>query len=690
MLRLFAALASALLVAPFQASASPSATAGQQLAVVASSSPEPATRAGINFAHMDRSVRPQDDLYRFVNGAWLRDTTIPPDRAEYGLFAKLTEDIEQRLRAIVEQAAADPTATGDSRLIGDFYASFLDEARIERAGLVPLRPELARIDGLRTPADVLAYFAHAERLGIKNPIDLEIFADAARPDVNAAWFEQFGLAMPNRDYYLKDDASFAEMRSKYVQYAAELLKWAGQAEPHQAAARVMALETRLATAASSAADQRDIDKIYNPYSLADAIELTPGLDWRRYFHALSLPEESPLVLRQPEYFKALGDALLDVPVSTWQEYLRVRLLDSSAPYLNSALVNSHFAFHGTAISGTPSIKPRWKRALDEVETSLGDALGKVYVARYFPPEHKQRIDALVANLLDAFEASIDELEWMSPATRTEARAKLEAFTVKIGYPEVWKDYPGLVLHRDDLLGNVRRARAVAFERDRAKLGQPVDRREWVMTPQTVNAYYNPLANEIVFPAGILQPPLFDPAADDAVNYGAIGAVIGHEISHGFDDVGRKFDGRGAKRDWWSAEDDQRFRELTARLVTQYSAFSPLPGLHVNGQLTLGENIADLSGLAVAHKAYLRSLDGKPAPDLDGFTADQRFFIGWAQAWARKFRDDELRRRLTVSPHSPTEYRVNGPVRNMPAFAEAFDLKPGDALYLPEEQTIRIW
>jgi predicted metalloendopeptidase len=397
-----------------------------------------------------------------------------------------------------------------------------------------------------------------------------------------------------------------------------------------------------------------------------------------------------LVLRQPQYFTELGSALHEVPLATWQDYLRVRLLDSSAPYLASALAKKHFAFHGTAISGTPDMKPRWKLALAEAELSIGDLLGKVYVARHFPPESKQRIDALVANFLRAFDESIDELEWMTPSTRREAHAKVAALTVKVGYPQVWKTYPGLEIRRDDLLGNVQRARMSAFERDRAKLGQPVDRREWVLTPQTVNAYYNPLVNEIVFPAAILQPPFFDPQADDAVNYGAIGGVIGHEISHGFDDQGRKFDATGAMRDWWTAEDNQRFHALADRLIAQYSAVSPLPGIHVNGQLTLGENIADVSGLAVAHRAYRIALDGQAPPELDGFTGDQRFFIGWAQIWARKYREDELRRRLGVSPHSPNEYRVNVALPNLPAFAEAFGVKPGDRLYRPPEQTVRIW
>jgi predicted metalloendopeptidase len=658
-------------------------------AVALPASPSPA-RSGLYLQNFDRSVRPQDDLYRFVNGTWLRDTAIPADRAEFGAFSKLAEDVERQLRVIAEEAAADPTATGERRLLGDFYTSFLDEAAIEAAGVTPLRNELERIAALRTPDDVLAYFARGEQLGIRNPLDPEIFADAKRPDVNVVWIEQYGLALPERDYYLKDDARLAEVRSKYVVYVGELLTTLDHPDPQAAAQQVMALETRLARAAASPVELRDLAMIYNPFDLKGALKATPGLDWAHYLSALGLPEDAPLVLRQPQYFTELGSALHEVPLATWQDYLRVRLLDSSAPYLASALAKKHFAFHGTAISGTPDMKPRWKLALAEAELSIGDLLGKVYVARHFPPESKQRIDALVANFLRAFDESIDELEWMTPSTRREAHAKVAALTVKVGYPQVWKTYPGLEIRRDDLLGNVQRARMSAFERDRAKLGQPVDRREWVLTPQTVNAYYNPLVNEIVFPAAILQPPFFDPQADDAVNYGAIGGVIGHEISHGFDDQGRKFDATGAMRDWWTAEDNQRFHALADRLIAQYSAVSPLPGIHVNGQLTLGENIADVSGLAVAHRAYRIALDGQAPPELDGFTGDQRFFIGWAQIWARKYREDELRRRLGVSPHSPNEYRVNVALPNLPAFAEAFGVKPGDRLYRPPEQTVRIW
>jgi predicted metalloendopeptidase len=397
-----------------------------------------------------------------------------------------------------------------------------------------------------------------------------------------------------------------------------------------------------------------------------------------------------VVLCQPDYFKAVGKALQDVPLATWKDYLLLRTLDAYSPYLSKAFVDENFDFYARTLTGTPELKPRWKRALDDMEVSVGDLLGKEYVKRHFPPEAKARMDELVHNLLKAFSTGIDELDWMGPDTKREAHDKIANFTVKIGYPDKWKEYPGLVTRRDDLVGNVLRAREVNARRELAKVGKPVDKTEWNMTPQTINAYYNPLANEIVFPAAILQPPFFDMKADDAVNYGGIGAVIGHEISHGFDDNGRKFDGRGMLRDWWTAQDNDRFEARAAQLVRQYSAFSPISGMNVNGQLTLGENIGDLSGLAVAYKAYQLSRHGQPAPVLDGYTGDQRFFIGWGQVWARKYRDDELRKRLKTDPHSPSEYRCNGILRNMTAFERAFDVKPGDKMYLPPDQAVRIW
>jgi len=647
--------------------------------------------SGVLLGNLDPTVRPQDDFYRHVNGKWLAATEIPADRSNFGAFSKLQDDVETNLKAIVEEAAgAGAGGNPEQRMVGDFYASFMDEARTERLGLAPLEPEFARIAAIEDRAGLLDYLAHAGLVGIGNPIEFGVRPDAKRPDINTAWTGQSGLAMPDRDYYLKDDARFVEMRGKYQAYVTAVLTMAGRKDAADAARRVMEFETRLAQASWPRVDLRDPTKTYNPFDLAGAAKATPGLDWTRYFAGLGIKGHDQLVVGQPSYFAEVGKALEDVPLQTWKDYLQVRAIDSYAPYLNDALVQKHFDFYGRTLSGTPELKPRWKRGLAETEAAIGDLLGKAYVARHFPPQAKQRMDELVANLLKSFGTSIDELEWMGPETRREAHAKLSDFSVKIGYPEKWKAYPGLEVRRDDLVGNVLRAREVNVKRELAKLGRPVDRTEWFMTPQTVNAYYNPAGNEIVFPAAILQPPFFDMNADDAVNYGGIGAVIGHEISHGFDDQGRKFDGKGALRDWWTEEDNERFRKRTDRLVAQYAAFSPLPGQNLNGELTLGENIGDLSGLSVAYKAYRLALGEQKAPVLDGYTGDQRFLIGWAQVWPRKYRDDELRKRLVTDPHSPSEYRVNGIVRNMPQFVEAFGLKEGDGLYLAPDQQVRIW
>jgi predicted metalloendopeptidase len=651
----------------------------------------PVRPSGVMLANFDPSVRAQDDFFRHVNGAWLEKTEIPADKSNYGTFTKLADDVEANLKVIVEEASAAGAAPGtDQQLFGDYYTSFMDEARAERRGLEPLAPEFARIAAIKDRAGLLDYVAHANLVGIDTPAGFGILPDAKRPDMYTVWTGQSGLAMPDRDYYLKDDAKFAEARARYVAYVTDVLAVAGHKDAAAAAKRVMGFETRLAQASWPRVDLRDPNKIYNPFDLAGAAKATPGLDWKRLLEQAGIAGHDHIVIGQPSYFADVGKALTDVPLATWQDYLQVRAIDAYAPYLNDALVQRHFDFYGRTLSGTPSLKPRWKRGLDETETAMGDLLGKAYVARHFPPQAKQRMDELVANLLKAFGTSIDELEWMGAETRREAHAKLSAFTVKIGYPEKWKEYPGLEVRADDLVGNVQRAREVNVRRELAKLGKPVDRTEWYMTPQTVNAYYNPLGNEIVFPAAILQPPFFDMNADDAVNYGGIGAVIGHEISHGFDDQGRKFDGKGVLRDWWTAEDDTRFRGHTGKLVDQYAAFSPLPGMTVNGALTLGENIGDLSGLSVAYKAYRLALGEQAAPVIDGYTGDQRFFIGWAQVWARKYREDELRKRLVTDPHSPSEYRTNGIVRNMPQFQQAFGVKPGDRLYLPPEQIVRIW
>jgi putative endopeptidase len=673
------------------------ANAPQSSAPAPAAAPVPAAPAspvldsGLFLQNFDKSVRAQDDFYRFVNGTWLTRTEIPADKNNYGSFGILQDEAEKNLQAIAEEAArANAPAGSDSQLIGDFYRSYMDEAKAESLGLAPLQPELQRIAAIKDRKQLEAYLARAQLMVVDNPIGAQVFADAKNPEVNTLWLSQGGFGLPERDYYFSKEKRFVEIRAAYVQHVENVFKLAGRQDAAAVAKRLMAFETRLAEASWPAVRMREIEKLYNPVTVADAEKATPGIDWSDWLATMGLTGTRQFVLAQPDYFQAVGKAVQQVPLATWRDYLTLRTIDSYSPYLSSAFVNENFDFYARTLSGTPELKPRWKRALGELEMSTGDLLGKEYVKRHFPPEAKQRMDALVANLLKAFDVSIDELEWMGPETRQAAHDKVRNFTVKIGYPAKWKEYPGLVAKPDDLVGNVLRARDVNVQRELRKVDRPVDKTEWGMTPQTVNAYYNPLANEIVFPAAILQPPFFDMKADDAVNYGGIGAVIGHEISHGFDDQGRKFDGKGVLRDWWKAEDNERFMTRATTLVKQYDTFSPIPGMNVNGQLTLGENIGDLSGLAVSYKAYQLSLAGRPAPVLDGFTGDQRFFIGWGQVWARKYRDDELRKRLKTDPHSPSEFRCNGILRNMPAFAQAFDVKPGDGMFLPADQRVRIW
>ena len=668
------------------------ALAAQASSPAESIAPVPAARpSGLLLQNFDRSVRPQDDLYRFVNGTWLAKTEIPADKPLYGSFVILQDGAEKNLKAIAEEgAAANATAGSDRQLIGDFYASFMDEARAEKLALTPLEPELARISAIADRTQLLDYLARASVLGVDTFIDSDVIPDAKNPDVNTLWLTQAGFGLPERDYYFSRDQRFTEIRAAYQSHIEKMFQLAGRKDAAAAARRVMDFETRMAQVSWPAVKMRDIEKLYNPLSVAAAQQATPGIDWSRWLAGLGITDARQVVLAQPDYFAAVGKALQHEPLATWQDYLTLRALDGFAPYLSSAFVNEQFDFYGRTLAGTPELKPRWKRALGELENSVGDLLGKEYVARHFPPEAKRRMDELVQNLLKAFDAGIGELDWMGPETRRAAEDKIRHFTVKIGYPTKWKEYPGLSVSRDNLVGNVMLAREVNARRELAKVDRPVDRTEWGLTPQTVNAYYNPFANEIVFPAAILQPPFFDMNADDAVNYGGIGAVIGHEISHGFDDNGRKFDAKGVMRDWWTDEDNKRFEERAGALVQQYNAFSPIPGMNVNGQLTLGENIGDLSGLAVARRAYQISLHGQPAPEMDGFTGEQRFYLGWGQIWARKYREDELRKRLLTDSHSPAEYRCNGIVRNMADFQHAFDVKAGDKLYLPPDQTVKIW
>lgn len=651
-------------------------------------------RSGLDLEGFDRSVRPQDDLYRFAGGTWLAKTEIPADRSNYGTFSKLEDDALATLRELAEAAAADPKRVpgSDWQKLGDFHAAFMDTAAIEKSGFMPLVPEFARIDALGQVEQVFAYFGRAQRIGIAAPVNAYVGQDRKQSTRYLAGLSQSGLTMPDREYYLADDARNAKARADLAVYIERLFTLTGKPDAAAAAARVVALETAIAKLHWTRVENRDPLKTYNKLSLAEAASAMPAFDWSAFVGGLG--EEAAGIgefdVRQPTYVKQLGELVRAAPVATWRDYFRFRVLDANAAFLPEAYDTARFEFRERALRGVQAQQPRWRRSLNLIDRSIGEIAGRLYVERTFPPESRERIRQLVANLRIAFEQSIDELEWMGAETKTEAKRKLAAFSVKVGYPEKWRDYTALEIKAGDLIGNLRRVNEFEFRRQMSRLGKPVDRTEWGMTPQTVNAYYSPPMNEIVFPAAILRPPFFDPTVDDAVNYGGIGGVIGHEISHGFDDSGRRYDGEGNLRDWWTFNDNVRFRERAGRLGAQYAQYKPIDERSINGDLTMGENIGDLSGLAVAYRAYQLSLGGKPAPVIDGFTGPQRFFLGWAQIWRRKYRDDELRVRLVTDSHSPSEYRCNGVVTNMTEFHEAFAVKPGDRLYRPPAERVKIW
>ena len=648
--------------------------------------------SGLAASDFDAKVRAQDDLFRHVNGEWLKKTEIPADRASVGAFEQIHETIQPQLRGLIEEAAAKDSSDAQARKIGDLYASFMDEAALEKLGAAPVAAELAAIDAVSDRKELAALMARAIRSGIGMPLDVSIHQDAKDSTRYIADASQSGLGLPDRDYYLQlDDARFKEVRAKYQDFIAKMLALGGAKDTEASAREVLALETELARAQWTRVENRDPVKTYNRVELAALPKLAPGFDWDGFLREAGLAGKIDyLVVSQPSYVTGLAQLLESQPLSAWKAYAKLRVLNAYAPYLSKDFVDTRFAFVGTVLRGTPENLPRWKRGVTLVEGSLGEGLGKLYVAQYFPPESKARMEELVANLLTAYKQSIDKLDWMSPATKKQAQIKLAKFTPKIGYPKRWIDYSALEIKRDDLAGNVRRAREFEVNRQLAKLGRAIDRDEWLMTPQTVNAYYNPELNEIVFPASILQPPFFDAKADDAVNYGGIGAVIGHEISHGFDDQGSQYDGDGNLRDWWTKQDRARFDAKTKVLVKQYGAFEPVPGYPVNGELTLGENIADNAGLAIAYKAYKLSLHGKPAPVIDGMSGDERFFYGFAQVWRGKMRDAALIQQLKSDPHAPDEIRANGTVRNHPGFYSTFKLKPGDAMYLPPSGRVTLW
>ncbi|KLI06531.1 M13 family metallopeptidase [Mycolicibacterium senegalense] len=656
-----------------------------------------AIKSGIDLSHVDPQARPQDDLFGHVNGRWLTDYEIPADRATDGAFRLLHDRAEEQIRDLITQAAASGAAAGtDEQRIGDLYASFMDEQAIATRGLAPLLAELALIDGAADSDALASVLGGLERTGVSGGAGVYVDTDSKDSTRYLLHMSQSGLGLPDESYYR--DEQHAEILAAYPGHIARMfaLVYGDTAgDPADIAARIVALESKLAAAHWDVVKRRDADLTYNLRTFADLSGDAPGFDWTGWLSALgTTPEKvSELVLRQPDYVTAFAALWASEDLEDWKAWTRWRVIHSRAGLLTDELVAENFDFYGRTLSGTEQNRDRWKRGVSLVEGLMGDALGKLYVAKYFPPEAKARMDELVANLREAYRVSINELDWMTPETRAKALVKLDKFTPKIGYPARWRDYSALVVERDDLYGNYRRGHVVNSDRELAKLGGPVDRDEWFMTPQTVNAYYNPGMNEIVFPAAILQPPFFDAEADDAANYGGIGAVIGHEIGHGFDDQGAKYDGDGNLVDWWTDADRAEFGVRTKALIDQYEKFTPR-GLdashHVNGAFTVGENIGDLGGLSIALLAYQLSLKGQEAPVIDGLTGVQRVYFGWAQVWRTKSREAEAIRRLAVDPHSPPEFRCNGVIRNIDSFYEAFDVSDTDELYLEPAERVRIW
>ncbi|GAA3531788.1 peptidase M13 [Aeromicrobium flavum] len=646
---------------------------------------------GLDPTTFDPQIRPQDDLFRHVNGPWLQSAPIKPDRATAGGFIDLVDEAEELVRTIVERCADEPEGD-EERKIGDLYTSFMDTERIERLGATPLADDLARIDAIDSVPALVRTIGELERSGVNSIAGLYIAPDRGNPDRYVTHVVQAGISLPDESYYREDQ--FAPIRDAYRDHVGTMLDLAGFDDRGTRADRVLDLETRIASHHWDRVASRDAQKTYNLKSFDELSALVPAFDWKAWAAAADIDEAvlAEAVVSQPSYLEGMQTLLTDDLLPAWQDWLRWQLVHAAAPYLSDEFVTANFDFYGKTLQGTDELRPRWKRGIGFVEGSMGEAVGKIYVRTEYPAEAKARMEELIANLLEAYRISIRELSWMSDETKQRALAKLDSFTPKIGHPENFRDYSALETDPADLVGNARRAQSVAMDRELAKIGQPIDRDEWYMTPQTVNAYYNPTMNEIVFPAAILQPPFFDAQADDAVNYGAIGSVIGHEIGHGFDDQGSQYDGTGALSNWWTDDDRAAFDALAAKIIGQYDDLSPenADGQTVNGALTIGENIGDLGGLGIAHLAFKLAQQDKPAETIDGLSPDQRFFLAWARAWQGKVRPAETIRRLTVDPHSPPEFRCNQVVRNIDAFYEAFGVAEQDELWLDPAERVTIW
>ena len=646
---------------------------------------------GIDLTGMDRSVKPGDDFFLYANGAWLAKVEIPADRTSTGSFQNLQILSETRMKQLVaELEARDPaTLNPEEKQLRDLYDAFTDTKQIEARGLDPVKPDLARITALKTAEDVAALMGDPSFPG-DGIVGTGIIPDAKNTNAYVVTVTQSGLGMPDRDYYLRDDPALATTRDAYKKYLAGTLTSLGEKDADSRAAAVFGLETGIAKAHWAVAERRDADKVYNPMVVKDLSAFAPGFPWETYFKAQGINPDRKVVVRENTAFAPLADLFAKTPIAVWRDYLEIHYIHQMSAFLPKAIDDADFDFYGKVLGGQSQQLPRETRAVRLLDSTLPHPFGKLYVAKYFPPATKAKAEQLVANLLKAYDADIRTIKWMSPVTRQKALDKLHAFTPHIGYPDKWRDFSGLEIKRNELIGDIERSNAFEWNFRLGRIDQAVDRNEWGMTPPTINAYYTQLFNSIFFPAAILQPPFFDPNADDAVNYGGIGAVIGHEISHGFDDQGSKYDGGGILQSWWTDDDRKAFEARTGMLGAQFDSYEGLPGLHVNGKLTMGENIGDLSGISIALKAYHASLHGKKAPVLDGFTGDQRFFLSFAQVWRGKYRDGQMRQQILSNPHSPPHFRVDGPTRNVDAWYKAFDVKTGDKMYLPPDKRVKLW
>ena len=644
---------------------------------------------GIATDNMDMAVQPGENFYEYVNGGWLAKTEIPSDRARYGAFSVLSDRAEKRVREIIETAANSENPSADEKRIGDFYNAYLNTDRIEELGLTPIQGDIDRIRAAETKDDILKLMADTS-LGLDAPVSPYVYIDAKDNDQYIVYLTQSGLSLPNRDYYFDDSVRGLSILAGYEKLAEAMLTEAGVDNASARAEAIIAFETALAEGHWTRVKQRDRDLTYNKMSVSDLKKAAPGIDWSAMLDELGLGGQDTVILREKSAIISAANVFADTPLDVLKDYLTVSLMNSNSAYLPKRIDDASFEFYGKTLRGQQEQRPRWKRAVSAVNGTLGEVVGKVYVKEHFPPDSKTQMNELVENLRASFKDGIDGLDWMADETKEQAQYKLKKFNPKIGYPDKWESYTGLTVDAEDLIGTIKSARKWEWEDSIGQIGQPIDRDEWGMTPQTVNAYYNSILNEIVFPAAILDAPFFDPNADPAVNYGGIGAVIGHEMGHGFDDQGRKSDGDGVQRDWWTAEDATAYEGRAKALADQYSQFEPLPGENLDGNLGLGENIGDLTGVTMAYDAYKRSLNGKEAPVIDGFTGDQRFFMAWAQVWAIKWKDEALSAQIKNGPHSPGEFRANGIVRNFGPWYDAFDIKPGDPMYIPPEERVKIW